>query len=282
MNQKLLKILQRVIVPIIIFTLSFLLPIFIVVADPSPLLTVISLVFAILVGFFIATATTNYLNFQNHLAQENANLITLFNLCNLVNPSQKRLVADKIDEYLISSLDYPLITYVESTQKEFEGVVNIVDTLKPGNDNSSEIVALENLQTAKVELFKNRESLALAALRVTNGLHWTILIVLASILIFLLFSLRTDESIIKIVIGLLSSAIYFILLLLYEIDGNVFLEEQLAYHDIQKVFRAIDKLPYYPSFAFTSSNINAPEERYRIGVYSNYPISLEKKVEIRN
>ena len=244
MNQKLVKILRRIIVPIIIFAISFLLPLFTVAADPSPLLTVISLVFAILIGFFIATATTNYLNFQNNLAQENANLITLFNLCNLVDPLQKRLVADKIDEYLISSLDYPLTTYVESTQKEFEGVVNIVDTLKPNTGNNTEIIALENLQTAKVELFKNRESLALAALRVTNNLHWIILITLSSLLIFLLLSLRTDESIIKIVIGLLSSAIYFILLLLYEIDGNVFLEEQLAYHDIQKVFRAIDRLPY--------------------------------------
>ncbi|OGZ02508.1 MAG: hypothetical protein A2946_00685 [Candidatus Liptonbacteria bacterium RIFCSPLOWO2_01_FULL_53_13] len=280
MSEHVRKIVLRVVFPLIIVISVFTLPLLGLSADISPLLTVVSLVFAVLVGFFIATATTNYINFQHYLAQENANLIALFNLGNMVSPSEKEKTAETIDQYVIATLDFSLAEYIEKTHQEFKRVVEHIDTLKPKKGDGRSTVAFDHLQATKIELFRNRESVALAALRITNGLHWLILTFLASTLVFLLFTMRTDALLVNGIIAVLSSAVYYILLLLHEIDGNVFLEEQLAYQDVQKVFRAIGRLPYYPSFAFASAKLKTPGERYRLGIYADYPRSCAKKIKV--
>lgn len=282
MNKGFKKIVLYGLVPLAIIVSVFTLPLFAILIDTSSLLTVVSLVFAVLVGFFIATATTNYINFQRCLAQETANLIVIFNLGNIVKPSEKEKITEKIDQYVIATLDFSLTEYVEETYLEFKQVVESIDELQSENDTKRGVVALDHLQATKIDLIRNRESVALSALRITSGLHWLILVFLAATLVFLLFSLRTDGPLLNIVIGALSSAVYFTLLLLYEVDGNIFLEEQLAYQDVQRIFKTIGRLPYYPPLAFKSGMVKRPKESYRLGVYTDYPRSRVKEIKIYN
>ncbi len=124
---------------------------------------------------------------------------------------------------------------------------------------------------------------SIAALHVTNPLHWFILILLSTVLIFLLFTLRTPENLFfNLTIGAVGAIIYFILLLLWEVDSNSFLEEQLACKDTQVIFRSLGQLPYYPAWALDEQNIVPLYPQYRIGTYTNLPSSHHKKITICN
>lgn len=280
MNERVRKFFLRVIVPIIVLIGVFVLPSFKISSDIYWPLTVSSLVFAILVGFFIATATANYITFRDCLSQEATSLATIFNLIKILSPSEAEKAAEKIDQYAIATLDFSLTDYVEKTDREFRDVIDSVDEITINKSDERVPIIFDHLQGTKIELLRNRESIALSALRVTTGVHWFVLTALASVIIFLLLSLRTDEIALNLVLSILSSAIYFILLLLYEIDGNSFLEEQLEYQDIQKVFKAIDRLPYYPSLALERGQVKKPLENFRLGVYTNYPYSRKKEIKI--
>ena len=165
------RFLLKVAVPAAIVLFSFLLPQFSFNFDTSTLLTIASLTFTILVGFFIATATTNYLNLKNLLSDEGGGLIILHNLSTLVDADAARKVDDAIDEYHIASFDYELENYAAYTHAEFEHVIAAVDAIKPPATAPQQIAALNYLQETKSNLFKIRQAIMLAAPRIVHSLQ---------------------------------------------------------------------------------------------------------------
>jgi len=110
----------KVLVPVVIFILPFLLPLFEYGFQIEPLLYVTPVAFAVLAGFFIATATSNYLNLQTLVAEEDATLITIYNLSKLFDAEGANKVAEAIDQYLTKAFDFQFSTYTEWTIKEFD------------------------------------------------------------------------------------------------------------------------------------------------------------------
>ncbi len=266
-----------IVMPIALFASAFVLPLYTANFDISNLLTVVSLLFAILLGFFIATATANYLNFQNNLGTEGASLIMLFNFGRLVQPKAEKKLAEAIDQYVIATLDFSLSEYVPKTEQEFTALLEVVDALKPRNDAA--MVALDHLHEEKSNLMRSRSAIALTAPRVTGSVHWVVIALLAAALAFLLFELRTGGLVLNIVSGILAAVLYLTLLVLYEVDGNKFLEEQLAYSDVQGIFRSIGKPIYYPEVAIANNIVRTPAATYRVGIYTDYPRSTAKVIK---
>ncbi len=273
------KVVLRIIVPLFVFGSAFIIPVYGVQFEISDLIVVISLLFAILLGFFIATATANYLDFQARLAEEGEALIMIFSFGRLVQPGAARKLADAIDRYLIATLDFSLTEYVQKTETEFEALMGTVDGLEPKKNDARGESALDHVYDEKSGLLKARSAISFTAPRVTTAVHWLVIILLTGALTSLLFSLRDGSLFLAAIVGVLSAALYLILLVLYEVDGNIFLEEQLAYGDVQSIFRAIGKPQYYPAFVIENGIAPAPLEDYRIGVYKDYPRSTEKTVQ---
>jgi len=262
----------------ILMILTFLLPDFHFAFDISVILTIVSLLFAILVGFFIGTATTNYLRLQTLISNANADLIQIFRLSKLIQVSSGEKIANVIDEYMIAMLDFPFLKWVPNTKKEFNEVTKAVEEVDPLNEKGLSLFS--HLQNAKSDLDRTNQEISLAAEEVVSGRHWFILISLALIIATLLLSLRDGYWVFSFVNGVLLVAIYQILTLLKEVDSNVFLAEKLGYQNPQQVFQAIGKLQYYPEVAITKRWAKEPQENYRIGVYKDYPSSLEKEIKI--
>src|SRR3989344_714311 len=124
-----LKMWKFVISALLIF-LAIKLPLFNLSLDIPTLLTVFSLLFAILVGFFIATSTTNYLRLQSLIAEEDAGLITIFSLVQNIAPQDKNKVTDAIDNYAIAALSFELTDYIRKTHQEFEDLSTTVDKIE--------------------------------------------------------------------------------------------------------------------------------------------------------
>lgn len=73
MQRKIFKFL----ICLLLLLIAFNIPLFKLNFDVASILTVISFLFAILVGFFIAAATSNYLQLQSLIAEEDASLIII-------------------------------------------------------------------------------------------------------------------------------------------------------------------------------------------------------------
>lgn len=246
--------------------------------DSGILLTAVSLLFAILVGFFIATTTSNYLRLQTLIADANAGLISLFNLVKGIEPNKKPLIEQAIDEYMIAALDFELLDYTDKTKKEFNQVIKIADETEPTNEKGFALIS--ELHARMDELLTNNQEIALTAKRIVTPRHWFIIILLAILLATSLLSFRTGSFLISLFVGVMFITIYHIMILIHEIDTNLFLSNQLSFDDPQQVFQGIGRPNYYPEYAIKKGYAKPRSEIYRIGIYKNYPNSFEKEIKL--
>ena len=261
-----LKMWKFVISALLIF-LAIKLPLFNLSLDIPTLLTVFSLLFAILVGFFIATSTTNYLRLQSLIAEEDAGLITIFSLVQNIAPQDKNKVTDAIDNYAIAALSFELTDYIRKTHQEFEDLSTTVDKIETFNSKGEQL--MQSLHDKKNSLFQTRQEIALVARRIVTPDHWVVLVSLGVLVGFLTLTLRDDGLLSAIISGILLSTNYLVLTLLYEVDNNRFLEQALAYQNSQQIFQSIGRPPYYLADAIKNGRIRKPATSYRTGYYNS-------------
>ncbi len=265
---------------IVILVAPFLLPVFEPGFDVGTILTIISLFFAILAGFFIATATSNYLRLQTLISDEDSNLISIYHYAKLIDPGMASAVSDAIDKYVIAGLDYDLLLFASPTRKLLGGIVSAVELVKPSDERG--LALLQNLHTEKSELFTTNQEMALTAKEIVSRRHWMILLILAVLIAGMLLSLRNGSLMSATVVSLSMLVVYETLLLIRAVDSNSFLEYQLAYENVQHVFVSIDKLPYYPANAFKEYKNLAQtlEKPYRVGYPKSTTNSSDKEIRV--
>jgi hypothetical protein len=263
-----------VLLQILLFATPFIIPLWKLNIDIPTFLTLMSLFFTILIGFFIASAAANYLRMQTLMTNEDANLVAIYYYARLIQPNSVPDVAAAIDDYMISALDFNKLDYAGSTVHKIEKILKTVDDIHPSNEEG--LALLPYLHTVKNNIIALNREFALLSKEVVQARHWFIITILAIFISLLLLALRTDSYFSSFLTGSLLIVIYQTLDLLHEIDSNLFLAKHIAYEDPQYVFTAIGKLPYYPETAVKMIKQFPPA--YRVGVYKNYPRSYEKEV----
>lgn len=277
--QKIFKSSLSVMFQVVLFLSAISLPIFKFSFDISNMLTVVSLLFAILIGFFIAAATSNYLRLQTLISDEDASLISIFDLVKIIQPSARKKFASLIDKYMIAALDYDQLDYFMETSAEFDNLLNAIGKIVPLNGKG--IALLQNLHNIKSNIVSIRQEALILIKRAITGRHWFILISLASILSVILLGLRDGSVLVSLLIGLTLIALYQTLNLLHKIDSNAFLADKLAYEVPQKVFQAIGQAKYYPETALNDElKKTLKNENYRVGIYDDFSKSMKKKIKI--
>ncbi len=254
----------KVIVPIILVTLPFAIPPFHLSADIGIFLTVIALLFAILIGFFISGATANYLRMQALISSMNTSLICLHSNSAIINAPEHAALTTAIDSYLIATLDYDLLDFSGRASGEFDNILQLVDQTRARDDIGSAMI--QHLHYAKADLVANDEEIAITAKTIVNPEHWLILVILASLIVILLLSMRDNSISVAVIVAALNFTILHILILLYELDANVFLAKKLAFQAPQRVFLSLGLRPYFPDFATTLAHVTLPKNQtYRVG-----------------
>jgi hypothetical protein len=261
-----------------LIALPIWLPAFHVHEDNATLLTAVSLLFAILVGFFIAAATSNYLRLQTLIADANAALVSLYNLTRNIDPAKEPPIADAIDSYMIAALDYELLDYTEKTKKELSDVMKVVHSVEPKSEKGFSLIS--EIHSRMDDFTRTDQEITLTAKQIVTPRHWLIIICLAAILAVSLLSFRDGSLVIAFLVGIMLIAVYQILVLIHEIDSNFFLSKQLAFKDPQQVFEGINKGRYYPEYAIKKGLAKPEPGPYRMGVYKNYPASMEKEIRL--
>lgn len=258
------RILLGVILPCALVVIAFVAPLFQFTFDIATFLTVISLIFAILTGFFFAAATSNYLRLQSLISEVNSGLVSVFALSKLIDEKGSVAVADAVDAYMIADLDYELLGFDMVKSKEFNELTNAVDGLKSHDERGVALMGL--LHETKESLRAAGFETALTSKTIISSGHWAILIALSLLVVILTLALRDTSFVSRAFVASICMTIYLVLQLLHSIDSNLFLAKNLAFQDAQKVFLGVGRLPYFPEYALRLGYARPRHPVYRVGI----------------
>ena len=252
---------------IFIFALPFILPSFSIGFEISTILTVVAILFTILIGSFIASATNNYFVMQNLIASSNASLISLYGFVRIIAPSKAATISEAIDRYMIAALDHDLLYFAGATQNELDTIVSLIDKVTPDPGYSEAL--MQSLHGAKTEFLHTQQGMMTASKTVVGPRHWFILIALATLIGILTLTFREGHLLSTVIVAILLTALHQVLKLLYEIDTNLFLAQRLAFQNPQPVFISIGRLPYFPQYAIDRKNVVTLPTTYRVGKHNS-------------
>lgn len=241
-------------------------------------LTITTFLFGIIAGFFIYVTSTDYTTVRQILAAETSGWISLHRSVAKYDPAVAHAFADRIDVYLRRTFDFEIIDYARSTIPEFNSAAEVVRNLQYLLERSSIhqviMVELDAITLA-------RQQLIVLGTKALSAFSWMVLLALGILVVGSLYGLRTGEVFFDVVTVFVASAVMLLLLLIRDLDLYIWNERSFGFEVEANLFRSIGKLPYYPEESITRGRVYPTEDEYRVGVFVNYPKSLERRVEIR-
>jgi len=221
--------------------------------------------------------TTDYNSVKNILASETAGWISLHQNISIYD----KQLADKfsllVDAYVRRAFDYEIIDYTKGTHVEFEALQRMVRDIPLKNELSS---VYEKIRDVMDEIIKSRQQLTVLGAKTLSPFQWSVLFILATLLVFSLYGLRSGELFFDIVTVAISSSVVLILLLIRDLDLYIWNEKTFGYDIFENVLKSVGQLPYYPAESLEAGRVNPSEKEYRVGTWLNFPKSLDRKVEI--
>jgi hypothetical protein len=253
---------QEACIAIVLFIAPFFIPTFNLSGSIDILVTAVSTLFAIVVGFFIADAMANYLRLQTLIAEENGTLISLAHAAREINPQDFVSLHNAIDAYLVAQLNHETLNHILQTEGEMRSIVRETDSLIQGSSKDSRWDATHTmLKTIHIV----RQEIALVAKRNLTIAHWVIVSILGLLLMLVILAVRDGSIFFNLVASLMIVGSYAILVLLNEVDSNRLLEQKLSYENPYEIFLTIDKTPYYPWFSPPYVRKPGRDGTYRLG-----------------
>jgi hypothetical protein len=249
------------------------------IANYDGLLTAATFLFSVLYGFEISIVINNFSQLKTQLAVENAGLLTIFHLADIIGGKDGKKIEDNIETYLLAAIDQPLENHLIGTNKEFFEIFEPVKKLSDvKGDQKGQ--ALQYLNEAIYYVPQSRNQVAEFAPRFVDRSVWLMLSILAGILVAVLLLGHGAGA-----IGLAASAIFSTtvigaLMLLEEIDSNKIQEAHLEYDIFNETLVQIGREKYYPDFALKSGVIKIdPKEKIRIGHFPKFPSLVGRIIE---
>lgn len=253
---------QEALIAIILFVAPFFIPAFNITANIDVLVTAVSTLFAIVVGFFIADAMSNYLRLQTLIAEENGTLIALAHAAREINPETFSALHDAIDAYIVAQLNQETLNHILQTEGEMRAIVTETDSLIRGSSKDSRWDATHAMLRT---VHTVRQEIALVAKRNLTIAHWAIMSILGLLLMLVILAVRDGSIFFNLIASLMIVGSYTILVLLNEVDSNRLLEQKLSYENPYEIFLTIDKAPYYPWFSPPYVRKPGRDGTYRLG-----------------
>ncbi|MBZ9572704.1 DUF4239 domain-containing protein [Patescibacteria group bacterium] len=265
MDLKILKI-NRLIPTVLI--LSFLLAYFLPGGGKSEMiettLGVVGLLFAILVGFFITDLWTRFQKIRENVAVEVSGLQTYYLFVKIMNrfPGHKEWAREQqelIDEYVRKFFEVEWTDYGKIDPYFNKIIESLKDVGKLKTDN--EVETYTNMLPLLNGVTTSREKLFMYGKDKLSKAEWTVIISLASILLFSIFYLNTGHFSSILLTGALTSAVIILLLILRDLNNLSFGEEMVSFEPYETIFDVLGKPRFYLKKDIESGRVKPPRDR---------------------
>jgi len=247
--------------------------------DLNTVLSVSSFIF----GFYIILSVTRAKEKQDAVRRQLRLADGLFVSCSIdmkVFPEeiQKKFI-HKIDNYLISSVDYKISDMDKSAKEFYELYEYTTNSVKPNSEMQRN--AIQRICGSLYELTKERTLLEVLAKNKSSKLEWGLILSLFLVILFLIFNLSISGLLGSLFIATLVSALTSILLILYRFDNLTWQEGKWVWEPLTRTFILLGLKPYYGDFVINQRRFKIPKGiDYRIAHYPNsYPNMEGKTIE---
>lgn len=225
------------------------------------------LLFGILVGFFITDLWTRFQRIRDNVAVEVSGLQTYYLFVKIMKNfpghqkwSQKE--RELIDEYVRKFFEVEWTDY-----GKIDPYFNrIIESLKDIGElkTNNEIETYTNMLPLLNEVTTSREKLFMYGKDKLSKAEWTVIISLASILLFSIFYLNSGYLSSVILTGALSSAVVTLLLILRDLDNLSFGEEMVSFEPYETIFDVLGKPRFYLKRDIKSGRVKPKKDgKYR-------------------
>ncbi len=228
---------------LILLWLAMVLPI-VKVDNIDGILASATFLYGIFYGFEAAVVLQNFASLKSLVSAESASILALWNLSQILPKDIAKEIEDRIEQYLILAIKYPLTQYVKATNKEFFAIFEPLRKAKPTTEAESNAIAY--MHESMYYLPATRNQIAQVAPRDVDPPEWAMLLILGFIIICALFLGRDETLVSQISAAIFSVTVIGSLLLLDEIDSNKIQEEKLEFDVFNDTLIAIGKEKFYP------------------------------------
>lgn len=241
-------------------------------------LSIASLIFGILIGFFISSAKEKLSKINEALKEHEGNLLFTYRLMDPFGEAAKSEVRKLIDNYLMAQLDYYLYDFKYSN-KSFMKYFQYLSDLKP--QNSREEGNYSSIQSSLLDTTKQRKVVESLVNERLSFLEWFSIDSLLLFIIFTIFYFNTGSPISVVATIILSLSAIALTYVLYQLDNLSWKESSWIWEPIQILFKELDLLPYLPDDVVYRKRAKLEKgEKIRIGHYpERYPDMSGKTIE---
>lgn len=261
------------IISTIIFILAtYFLPPIGKLSEISLLLSAISIIFGILVGFTLNNLWARLNRMRELIASECSQLENLYQLSKYFGEEYTKKLSDIMDYYLIKAFNYELWEYEEHINEDFFKIFDsIKDDLKPTTDRTKQAFGqilniFEDLSTTRKEIT------ALGNSRL-KPYEWVVIMLLGSLLIINIFYIKETTAISYLFTTLLSIMVIMVLAVIRDLNDLEWNIEVIGYQPYEEIFDLIGKPRYFPSESLIRNRTLNKGPYYRMGV----PLSETKR-----
>ncbi|MFN6992518.1 MAG: hypothetical protein ACK4MM_07355, partial [Fervidobacterium sp.] len=131
-----------------------------------------SVFLSIILGFFLASATSNLSRLKTLIAQECGILITLHNFISEFDPKIKERIGNLIDNYIIKRFDWELENYVENTEDDIENIYREIELKEITGGNEKQKQILYFCRQSRLSLSQIRQEISVVSKSILNKFYW--------------------------------------------------------------------------------------------------------------
>lgn len=242
------------------------------------ILTVCSFLFGVIAGFYIAHLLSRFQRYTTLASEEAGSLENIYKFSEILGKKYAEKMSNLIDNYVAGAFDYEFYEYPERLSKQYFAFFEPLKKTKARTPEKKEAVE-QMYDTLEILTKTRKEMIALGGGNRLKISQWFILIILASVLIFCLFYIRTDEWASLLSTALLSSAIVSIFLFIRDLNNFEFADHTILFDVHQRVFDLIGKPRYYPIDSLEKRMLKIPKNKdYRVAYFNKKGKKIKMKL----
>lgn len=244
--------------------LVFFILVALVVPEPDKLSSVgvlfgaVTFVFATMSGFFLTRLNHRFDTVRNEISAEDADFLSLYYYSSVIGGEVEQHVKHTIDEYYLTTFEEKLSTYHKPTRDEYRALYDVF-AKEPGTEKRHELRAVyENLASLLTDIERHRNIIARASEEKITSSMWSIVFILALLVIISIFLLRDSTLFFDLAAVLLSTTVVVIVALMRDLEvfklGGVPLAAESGY----EMFEALGLPRYIPEDKLKSGKVKIP------------------------
>lgn len=233
------------------------------------ILTISTFLFAIFASFFISRSNSRYDQIVELVAEEDAHWLSFYKTAVFFGKDFVDKIRELINNYYVVAYDFDAGDYYKYNAKYLHAIYDELDEVEISNNTKAQnTLSFMAELLAGIERNRNR-SAVLTIERITKG-QWAVMCLLAAIILFSVFYLKTPELYSQIIAVILSTTIVLILLIIRDLQNLRLSGSSVLEESGQEIFDYIGKMRYYHKKFIDNGSMKIPKyvKEYRMGTHN--------------